>query len=264
MKIISQKNKNRIEKIFLGNTNLEKTASRPYYETQKQNLKSIWNNTKYNDFGVERLLRIFLQLLAWPLPSGILRSLTGSDNFLTRRLSIEILVIAKLIFYYFVLKFDYTSNFTILVIAFVLTCDTIYFSISRIMLNDLYRKHVSYTRSLLLTFLNYIEVCLFFAILYLYIDYTRSEAFIINENIQLTVNGHLSSIQAIYFSFITAATIGYGDISPKDPFAMKIVVIQTIVSLFFVIVFLTNVINQLGKNTFYNQVKNTEEENNPT
>jgi hypothetical protein len=245
-----------IKKLFLPDASAETTASKPYYETQKKNLQAIWNNTAYKDFGIERILRLLLQLTAFIIPSGLLRSITGTSNFLFRRLSVEFLVIIKLTFLYFVLKLDCTSSFCILVIAIVLTADTLHFSISRIVLNDLYRKHVSFTRSLILKFINYIEVCLFFAILYSYLDHTNldinNHTFIINDSLHAKDN-HLTSIQAIYFSFVTAATIGYGDITPKDPFVMKMIVVQIIISLFFVVVFLSSIINRLGRTTFYNE-----------
>lgn len=246
-------------KLILPDTSGDKITSKPYYKTQIKNLKAIWNNSSYNDFGIERLIRLTLQLLAFLLPSGLLKSLTGTSNFLVRRLSIEFLVIFKLAFLYSVLKYDLTSSFLLLLLSIILTADTLHFSISRIVLNDLYRKHVSYIRSLILTFLNYIEVCLFFAVLYSYIDYsnidTNNPGFIVNSSLPLTANNHLTSIEAIYFSFVTAATIGYGDITPKDPLIMKIVILQILISLFFVIVFLTNITNRLGKNTFFNQPK---------
>lgn len=246
------------QKLLLPETDLEKTPSRPYYKTQRKNLKAIWNNEEYNDFGIERVSRILLQSLAFIIPSGILRSITGTANFLIRRLNIEFLVIVKLLFFYTVLKLDLTSSLPIVIIAIISTIDTLHFAISRILLNDLYRKHVSYSRSLMLTFINYLEICLFFALIYAYLDNTIVNAFTINCSL-LNANAHLSSIQAIYFSFVTAATIGYGDITPHNPFVMKVVIIQIIISLFFVIVFLTNIINQLGKNTFYNQKQNQKE-----
>ena len=66
---------------------------------------------------------------------------------------------------------------------------------------------------------------------------------------------HLSDLQTIYFSFVTSATIGYGDIAPKDPLVMKIVVAQIMLSLFFLVIVITTITNRLHDDTFYNKHK---------
>jgi hypothetical protein len=69
--------------------------------------------------------------------------------------------------------------------------------------------------------------------------------FIINDSL-IYADKHLSPSQAIYFSFITAATIGYGDISPKDDYIQQIVIAQVIISLVFIVMFIANIAGKLG------------------
>ncbi|WP_234997765.1 potassium channel family protein [Mucilaginibacter sp. OK098] len=57
---------------------------------------------------------------------------------------------------------------------------------------------------------------------------------------------NLTSSQAIYFSFVTAATIGYGDISPKDESIQHVIILQIMLSLSFIVMFIANVSGKLG------------------
>lgn len=252
-------------KLLLGNPSIKKYTPTPFYKKQKQNLSDIWNNKTYKDFGIERILRLVLQLLSFISPGGFVRYITGTSNLLVRKLGIELYGLLKVFFICVAFKFNWTTNLIPLILIIIFTLDTIHFLICRVLLNDVYREAISHRRSLVMTFINYIEICLCFAFIYSYIDDTNqqkdSPIFVINTSLPYTESGHLTDTQTIYFSFITAATIGYGDISPKDSFTMKIVIIQIIASLFFVVVFISNIINKLNEDTFYNKKKEAEEKN---
>lgn len=238
-----------LKKLILGSESNKAYKSNPFYKKQSQNLKDIWNNKSYNDFGIERFFRILLQLTAFIIPSSIVRQLSGTSNLLFRKLSIEAWGILKIVFLIIFLKYDMTRSGAVLFIAIVLSADTLHFLVSRVFLNDVFRQAISYKRSLMMTFLNYIEICLCFALIYAYIDHTSLTPEVFNC-------GHITNLQAVYFSFVTSATIGYGDIAPKDPLVMKLVVSQIIISLFLVVVIITNVTNKIEDHTFYNKEKN--------
>lgn len=242
--------------LFGNETDFESKAN-PYYSKQKQNLKDIWQNKTYNDFGIERLFRIFLQLLAFIIPSGILRQLSGTNNIIHRRLTVEFLGIGKVFYYYFILVvFDCTRIKFFLILSIILTIDTLHFLASRIFLNDVFRQPISYKRSLLMIFVNYIEICLSFAFIYSYIDHTNYEItktifFESKDNVII----YISNLQSIYFSFVTSATIGYGDITPKNPLIIKLVILQIVISLFLVVVIISSVTTKIEDETFYNKNK---------
>jgi len=230
-----------------------------FYKKQKQNLDDIWNNRGYKDFGIERLLRLTLQLLAFITPAGIIRWVTGRRNLLFRKIGIEAYAIGKVIFAWQAIIHGWTSNGWVTVVIIIFTADTLHFLISRIVLNDVWRQPISFQRSLIMTLVNYVEVCLCFAAVYFYCDHAYPAVFEINKDIALE-NGHLPAAAYIYFSFVTAATIGYGDISPLDPFIQKIVNAQIIVSLFMVVVIIANVASKLHEDTFYNEKQKKKDE----
>ena len=243
--------------LFFGNETDEMSKPNPYYKKQNQNLKDNWHNKTYNDFGIERLFRLFLQLTAFIIPSGIFRQLSGTDNIIHRRLTVELLGIGKVIFFYLILvKFDKTNSLIFLILASIITFDTLHFLASRIFLNDVFRQPISYKRSLLMVFINYVEICLFFAFVYAYIDHTNIDItktmFISNSENMVS---HITNLQSIYFSFITSATIGYGDIVPRNDILIRVVIFQVIISLFLVVVIISNVTTKIEDETFYNKKK---------
>lgn len=248
-----------IFKLFLGNPKANVYKPSSFYKKQNQNLLNIWHNKTYNDFGIERIFRIFLQILAYATPAGLVRHLTGTENLIIRKLGIEIYAISKLIFICVAFSFDLTENTIVLFIIIILTLDTIHFLIARVFLNDVFREAISHRRSLIMTIINYVEICMCFAFIYSYLDDTNHQinnpTFHISSDIPQIEKGHLNDTQTIYFSFVTAATIGYGDISPRHASAMKMVIIQTLTSLFFIVVFISNIINKLNEDTFYNRKK---------
>ncbi len=251
--------KNFFYKLFLGNPKASVYKPSQFYKKQGENLSNIWHNRTYNDFGIERILRLSLQIIAYATPAGLVRYLTGTENLIIRKLGIEVYAISKLIFIYIAFSLDLTENTIVVWVISILTLDTIHFLIARVFLNDVFREAISHRRSLIMTIINYVEICLCFAFIYSYLDDTNHQidnpTFHISSDIPQIEKGHLTDNQTIYFSFVTAATIGYGDISPRDSLAMKLVIIQTLTSLFFIVVFISNIINKLNEDTFYNRKK---------
>lgn len=250
-------------KLFFGKPNSELRKPNPFYRTQKNNLQKIWDNTNYNDFGVERLFRLFLQLITFILPAGVVRSVTGkSKNLIVRKLGIDFYGIAKVVFILVSFLKDWNTNLLVLFLIIYLLIDTLHFLTCRVFLSDVYTQAISYKRSLLMTFINYIEMCLCFGFVYSYLDNTHcvGKMFDISEKLTILSNTcHLTDIQAVYFSFVTSATIGYGDISPISSLSMVVSILQIIVSLFFVVVFISNTINKLGEDTYFNKNQKNKE-----
>lgn len=82
-------------------------------------------------------------------------------------------------------------------------------------------------RSVLLSFIAYIHVILCFAIFYL----------VWCEQFTMTV----SPSSAVFYSFGTIATVGYGDLKPKTPWAESLVVLELVGGLFFVAIIFAQV-----------------------
>lgn len=234
----------------------KKYVPNDFYKQQGENLSTIWHNKKYKDFGIERLIRLTIQLLSFATPAGLIRWVTGkSKNLLVRKISIEVYAIGKVVFAWQAIIHGWTSSGWVIVFIVIMTADTLHFLLGRIILNDIWRQPISFQRSLIMTFVNYAEICLCFAAIYYYWDHSYSingyHVFSVNDKLA-KFQDHLPPITYIYFSFVTAATIGYGDISPFDPFVQKIVNTQIIISLFMVVVIIGSLASKLQEDTFYN------------
>jgi hypothetical protein len=90
--------------------------------------------------------------------------------------------------------------------------------------SDLFSRPRSYKRSMLLLFLNYLEIIFSFGVLYSCGNY-------LNKPFN-------NWFDAIYFSTITSSSIGYGDFYPATSTGKILVSIQALLFLFFVVLFL--------------------------
>jgi hypothetical protein len=73
----------------------------------------------------------------------------------------------------------------------------------------------------------YIILGMFYAHIYTILDWLQPESF------ALQVSGRESASHFIYFSFVTLATLGYGDITPKTEFAQRLAITEAIMGQFF-------------------------------
>lgn len=234
-------------------TNRPGSRPRSVYQKEVIALRRIWKNRSYNDFGLERILRLILQLLSFIMPGTIIRQLCGRKHLLFRKVVIEAYSLFKISWYFFLFKMDLTTAVAALIISLILTTDTVHFMFSKVFLNDIHQQPISFKRTLLMTLINILEVILCFAFIYSYIDDTNN----IPGNYIFSTGHQLTDLQSIYFSFVTSATIGYGDIAPQDPLVIKLVVLQIMLSLFFLVIVITTITNRLHDDTFYNKHKET-------
>ncbi len=230
-------------KLIMG-TNRPESKPRSVYLKETIAFKQIWNNKSYNDFGLERMLRLVLILSSFIMPGTLIRQLCGRKQLLIRKVVIEGYSLFKIGWYYFLFEADLTTSTTALVISLVLTLDTVHFMFSKIFLNDIHKQPISFKRTLLMTLINILEVILCFGFIYSYIDDTNQVA----SQMVFSSGHHLSDLQTVYFSFVTSATIGYGDIAPVAPIML---------ALFFLVIVITTITNRLHDDTFYNKQKET-------
>ena len=95
----------------------------------------------------------------------------------------------------------------------------------------------SFRRTVLLLIHNYLEIIIWFALLYHTFYYLFE-----TKNIYLnTVLG------SAYFSLVTMTTLGYGDITPKSQWGIVIVIIQALIGIFMAILLLARFIALLPK-----------------
>jgi len=211
---------------------------------QKKTLRNIWLNNGYPSFGIERLIRLSLSLFQFISIGLYIRHIFGWFGLLWRKIGVELLVLIKLVFPVLILLFGLTSSFWIPYVLGYLIIDTIFYIAGIIFLADIYKGTITYKRSLITLFFNYLEITLDFAVIYAHFDSVKEQFF--TRKLE-------NSFEAVYFSFVTSATVGYGDIAPKTPLGQFLVIAQIILFFIFIGIFLNYFTSKINSETFYNR-----------
>ena len=209
-----------IKKIFIGAKAGSGEKMDNAYKQQIRYLKEIWNDHTY---GLERAFRLFLCLVQFIYPTLLVRSIFSGWEATVRKLSVEFYLIIKFLLPIFILASGlYRYNFVIILIIYLLS-ETIFHILNLIFLSDIYSVSVIFRRSILFLFLHYIEVVLDFSTVYLRFD---------------LLNKTLTPISAVYYSFVTNTTLGYGEYHPKGDIGQIVVIFQLIIFIMFVVLFI--------------------------
>jgi hypothetical protein len=209
-----------LSKLFFGNSECVEDIKESALRRRIENLKCIWNHP---DYGLERLVGLFLALSQFIFPGTYVRQVFGRKSAKSRDVSMEIFIFLKFFYAFIFVKYHlcYNNFYTGILIWFFL--ETILYVPTLIFASDYLVRPRSYTRSILLFALNYMEVSVCYAGFY-----TASCGF--NKSFYKWYD-------AIYYSFITGSTTGYGDYFPVTGLGEFLVVSQTIVFLMFIALF---------------------------
>ena len=188
------------------------------------NIKSIWNNDHQDDNGIEKIFRLFLSISQLLFPGIYIKYWVSKRNFEYQDIVMDIYILLKLAFPLLILKNDWQENIILIYIMIYVLLETVLYIPTLIFASDMLSRPRSYKRSMLLLFLNYLEIVCAFAVLYTLGD---------NMNQPFT-----HWFDPIYFSIITSNSIGYGDFYPITPFAKVLVSIQAMFFLSFLVLFL--------------------------
>ena len=91
--------------LFLGHEDIRHTGpSHPEIQTQALNIIRIWRNKHYKDFGMERLIRLFLVIFQFAFPGLYIRHIFGKLGLVGKKIGTEIYVVSKLLFPLVILK----------------------------------------------------------------------------------------------------------------------------------------------------------------
>jgi hypothetical protein len=191
---------------------------------QRLNLYKVWNNETHNDIGLEKILRLFLIVQQFLYPGIYIRNRFGRRGSTYKKLAIEFYVLLKLLFPLLSLFFGWYSNILIQAITGYLLSETIFYIATLFFASEIFDEPRSSRRSILLLFLNYIEITFDFAVIYGGLNLLRGTAH--------------SRLDFIYFSFMTSSTIGFGDIYPTTTSGKYVVILHSIIFLFFIVLFL--------------------------
>ncbi len=209
------------------------------------NLKSVWNNSTTQDLGIERIIRLLLALSVFGLPGIYVKTMLHHRRVDIQDIVTDAYVGAKLLLPLVILKFELYHLWMIHALQIVLIVETMLYIPMLIFASDFFSKPRTYRRSLILLFVNYAELVLGYAVLY---------------SMPATLNREFSDwLDAIYFSAVTAATIGYGDYYPVTSYGKAVVSMQSMAFLVFGVLFLSFFTNRLEKIGYFNsQLTNTQ------
>ena len=213
-----------LKKLFLGNlSNVPRPEFNPV-QKRLQNIKAIWNNNHQNDNGIEKLVRLFLSSSQLLFPGVYIKYLAYLKGYEHRDLALDSYVLLKVAFPLMILINQWQSNQYVICIMIYVLLETVLYIPTLIFASDMFSKPRSYKRSMLLLFLNYIEIIFSFGVLYSCGNY---------------LNKPLNHwFDAIYFSTINSASIGYGDYYPVTTIGKVLATAQAFLFLLFVVLFL--------------------------
>ena len=221
---------------------LKPALNKHWYNTQR-----IWRNIHYKDFGIERLIRLFLAFSLFLFPGLYVKHFSGKLGLIPRKLSVELYVIFKFLLPLLFFKLHLTSNIIVVYITIYFTIETVLYLASMIYLSDVMGNPITYRRSLTMLFINYVEIGLGYSVVYYYLNATIAGFF----NVKL-----VSALQAIYFSFTTSATIGFGDIHPLTNLGRILVLTQVALFFIFVGLFLNFYSSKVHEVSYFNEHHN--------
>jgi voltage-gated potassium channel len=215
------------KQLFFGSQEIELFEHENAFFKQWHIVKNIWENQSVNSFGVERLARLFLALTQLIMPVMFVKLLFDKIGYLERKLAVECYLLFKIVFP--LLCIFNAWHFSIaLIINAIFLLETLMYLANLVFLSDLTKPH-SYRRALFFVFLNYIEIALGFAAIYDYLNKIQQFS---------SVSPFHNKIEPIYFSFVTAASIGYGDFAPTTTIGEVLVICQSLIFFLFVAIFM--------------------------
>jgi hypothetical protein len=211
----------RLNKLVFGNQEAEKPNS-PGHTHHFTKIQNVWDNTHYPDFGIERLARLFLAGSKIFFPGIYIEYLTKNSSLYKRKLVGELYVIFKTLLPFLMLYFSFWNHFGLYILNIYLLIETFLHIFHKIFLPE-HDQNKMANRSIILLFFNFAEVIASFGVIYAAGNY-------LNQPIQ-------NWIDALYFSFITGVTIGYGDFYPINQDGKILVMLQILSTMAFLFLF---------------------------
>jgi len=224
-------------KIFIGKPEYNIHLPYPAVKNQKLIIKRIWNNETHNDTGLEKILRLFLASVQFCFPAIYMRHLLWKKGYMYQSMAIELYVLFKMSLALFFLISGWCQYALCIFIVIYQLFETLFYISTLLFVSDELLKPRSYRRSVLLLIVDYFQINFAFSSIYLGMH-------ILNSNAKTVV-------EYLYFSFITSATIGFGDIFPVTQLGKIIVCFHSIFFFVFVVLFINYFSSKVEVKDYY-------------
>lgn len=232
-----------IEKLVLGRPLQGAPPVHGAIQRRMNNIRSIWNNEYDNDVGIEKMLRLFLAVSQFFFPGLYIKQVFSKKWIAYQDLVVDIYVLMKLSYPLVLLSNGLQHHCLLFSILIWLMVETMLYIPTLIFASDAISRPRSYRRSMLLLFINYSEIIFDFGVIY------ASGAYL-NRPFD-------HWFDPVYFSFITSATIGFGDFYPATPTAKFLVSFQSTLFIIFVALFLNFFTGKVESKGYFGQDKST-------
>ncbi|MEO8066484.1 MAG: potassium channel family protein [Flavobacteriales bacterium] len=213
-----------IHKLLMGKGHPEGQEFVSTVDKRVENIKAIWNNEYEEDAGLEKLLRLVLAASQFLFAGMYVKHLFWKKGPLYQDLATEIFVLLKTAFPLWLLYTGRQNDPWLYALMIWFLLETVMYIPTLIFASDTFSTPRSYRRGTLLLLLNYLEVVLAFAVIYAAGQHL---------NLPLT---HWA--EAVYFSFSTSSTIGFGDFYPVTNTGRMLVVLQSLFYLSYIVLFI--------------------------
>lgn len=223
MIFISKRRKVILVKLLLGR-NSKRQHNRNPIQLQLMNIQSIWNNVHHDDNGIEKLFRLFLSFSQLLFPGIYLKYATCKKGIEFQDLISELYILLKVIFPLVLIYNQWTDNYWLLGLMKYFLLETALYIPTLIFASDLVPQPRSYRRSMILLFLNYLEIVFAYAVFYASGNYLNKPL--------------IDWYDSIFFSITISSTIGFGEYYPITKMGKFLVSTQALLLPFYVVLFL--------------------------
>jgi len=207
--------------LVFGSHNPEKFKIPPSTPHFKK-ISNVWNSSHYHDFGIERFVRLFLVSSKVFFPGIYIELLTRNLPAHSKKIYGEFYVVFKTVMPFIMLYYSLWDHYWLFIFNIYLLIETFLYVFHKIFLPEHnYGKLAN--RSIILLFFNFFEVIASFGVIYAAGNY-------LNQPVA-------TWIDALYFSFITGVTIGYGDFYPINETGKILVMVQVMSTISFLFLF---------------------------
>ena len=232
-----------LQKLILGKPIVDERPVVSAIDKRVRNIKAIWNNEQHDDIGIEKILRLFLAISQFLFLGTYIKQIFGKRGIAYQDLSVDCFVLFKVIFPFALLHFNFQNNSVLYLLLLWFLAETMLYVPTLIFASDIFSKPRSYRRSMLLLFFNYIEIVFGFGVIYARGEY-------LNKPFE-------HWFDPIYFSFVTSATIGFGDLYPVTPMGKLLVSVQSIIFLVFIVLFINFYSNKVENKGYFDHNNTT-------